>query len=389
MIMLGEYIWIEKLFNRIPLPYPVVSLIASVIICLIFEFFSTKNIINFNLNDIYYAIPVTAASILIAYQLAGIQYLLKDLRKIFKNLFVQQDNNIGLDYLNKKFKYANLNYISVVSIMFVFLIIDIMRMNCYQLGTICDYTRSDICGNYMLFTRPCDFSNPQKLLHSWNFGLDVYRFLVSYLAYYLFGIILWIILSVYQILGDLGENLHKNQINVDIFHVDKAGGLKPLIDFVAKASIYYFFCVAIVITSSISPITPMPLETIFLLVLLFIGIGFFFMGKITIHGIFTQKIQSELDNINQECKIQEQELRHLLSQKRNGKAYEELTFISDSIELLNKERDRLLQIKTNAVDIATLIPFISSVLTAMVAILGRYQELQSQLKGLLPPNFFG
>jgi len=392
------HIWIEALFNRTPIPYPLVSLIAGVVIFLIFEFFSTLDIVNFNLNNIYYFIPISAASFLIAYQLVGIQYLLKDIQKIFKILFPRGENNTCIDKLNNRFKNSNIYHITIISVVVVFLMIDIMRINCYQLGSYqlekCAYTRSSICGIYMLFTPPCYFSNYQLLLHSWNFGLDVYRYVVSYLGYYLLGVILWIILSVSQILRDLSTNPFENQINVDIFHVDKAGGLRPLLDFVTKASIYYLICVAIIISFNFSPLTlshltPFPPEIIFLLVLLFIGIGFFLLGRTIVQSIFTQKIQSELDNINHEYKIQKLELSSLISQERDSKAQEELTFISDYIELLNNERDRLLQIKTNVVDIATLIPFIISVLTTLLAILGKYQELQSQLKGLLPLHLFG
>lgn len=389
--MSEEFIWIESLFKRIPLPYSVVSLIIAFVICLTFEFFSS-NVPLFNLHKITYAIPVASISILIAYQLGGIQYLLSDMRKVFKNICLYQENNPCIENLNNRFMVKKLYYLTIIFVIAFFIIIDILRINCYQLwiyqsGSTCIYNRSDICGSYMFFTKPCYFSAPNLLFHSWSFYLDAYRYVVSYFSYYLLGIILWIIFNVSLILGDLGRDPFKKQIDVDVYNVDKIGGLKPIFNFILKISIYYFICMTIMISSYINPITPVPLEMIFLLILLFIGLSFFIWGKTVVQNIFTQRIQIELLDINRECNKQERELRSLLlSEKRDLKAQEELTFISNSIELLNKERDRLLQLKTSVIDVHNLILFISSTLTTLVVILQKYQEFQSSLKGLLPPH---
>lgn len=393
--MSKEFIWIEALFNRIHLPYFVVSLIIATVIFLVFEFISFKVPSSlFNMHK--YVTPVISISILIAYQLGGIQYLLRDMRKVFKNLCCCQENNPCVEDLNKKFTNKNLYYITVISVVAVFLIIDIRQINCYQLwnhqsgsyyqlGSTCIYNRSNICGSYTLFTPPCDFSNSNLLIHSWRFYLDVYRYAVSYLSYCLLGIILWIIFNISLVLGDLREDLYKSQIKVDIYNVDKIGGLKPLFNFILNVSIYYFICITLMIASKINPVTPAPLEITFLIVLLFIGLSFFFWGRTVVQNIFTQKIQVELHKINLEYEVQRKELISLLSQKKDPKSQEELTFVLRYIELLNKERDGLMQLKTNVIDIYNLILFISSVLSTLVVIFQRYHDLQPLLKGLLLP----
>jgi len=388
--MSEEYIWIEALFNRISVPYPLFSLTVAVIVYLIFEFFSTR-IDIFKLNDFSVLIPYLAGSILIAYQLAGIQYLLRNIRRIFGNPSLFRDYNYSLDNLKKVFAGSHL-YSIILLIFAVFVMIDLMHIYC-QFGNACNYCGTNIGEKHMFYTRYLEFSQ----LYSWNFGLDVYRIVVNFLGYYLLGVILWIIFGISKVLGDISGNFNNGKIDVELFHVDRIGGLKSLLDLVAKVSIYYLICIIIMIISNYSPAQPTPpQETFVLSVLLFIGIGFFFWGKAAVQSIFAQKIQLELDDVNHECKNQEKKLRALLSKERNGrsqgqdangqvldvKSQDELTFISNSIELLNDERDRLLQIKTNVIDISTLLPFIVSVLTAFVAILEQFQELKSQLAGL-------
>jgi hypothetical protein len=378
--MSRKYVWIESLFDKIPLPYPVLSLIVAAVICLIFEFFSTK-VDLFNLYDITYVIPVSAISILIAYQLAGIQYLLNDMRKTFKGLCLRSGSDLGMARLKERFDDSRLCYTTVIPVVAVFVAIDILRLNCYQLGSYdlnsCAYNLSGTCGNYTLFTPPCLFTNPPLLLRSWSFGFDIFRYLISYLGYYLLGIIIWIILIASLLLGDLIGYVQQNRIEMDIFHVDKMGGLKPILDFILKVSIFYFIGVALIITSNLSPLNPVPLEVIFLVILLFIGVGFFFWGKTAIQIIFSDRIQLELTEINHEFEKQNKKLKDLISHDMDDEAQKEMVFLSDSIEILNKERDRLLEIKTSVIDISTLIPFISSFITTLFAILEKYKELRS------------
>ena len=105
--------------------------------------------------------------------------------------------------------------------------------------------------------------------------------------------------------------------------------------------------------------------------------GFFFWGKTAIQIIFSDRIQLELTEINHELEKQKQKLKDLISHDMDDEAQKEMVFLSDSIEILNKERDRLLEIKTSVIDISTLIPFISSFITTLFAILEKYKELRS------------
>jgi hypothetical protein len=64
-----SWIWIEKLFKKIPWPYPIISIIAGCATYLIYLFFSTK--VVFLPWEKFHNLEIAALSILIAFQLAG------------------------------------------------------------------------------------------------------------------------------------------------------------------------------------------------------------------------------------------------------------------------------------------------------------------------------
>ena len=74
-----SWIWIEKLFKKIPLPYPIVSIIAGGIACLIYMFFTTK--VVFFAWEKYHILAIAILSFLIAFQLVVIQYILNNMKK--------------------------------------------------------------------------------------------------------------------------------------------------------------------------------------------------------------------------------------------------------------------------------------------------------------------
>lgn len=352
------WIWVEKIFKKVPIPYPIVSLLIAGIIYLIFWFFSTKVI--FFPWEFYHSFAASTQGILIAFQLGGIQYILNNMKKTFKELCSYPENKENIDSLYVKLKYrfsrSHWYYVIVAIIIAPFIINLISNLS-------------------------VTFYVVEPTI--WSFLLDVYNYAIGYLMYFLLAVFLWIIINIILTLGEMRNDPCKHLIKIDIFNIDKVGGLKPLRDLILKILTFYFICITLAIISYISPFSILSYESIFLIILLLVGVAFFFIGVNTIRKLLKGRIEDEINKINERYQLEHQKLIKLVSEG-NYKG-EELNLVSTALQTLYVERDRMLQLYGSArgYDLKTIVQFLSSFILSLVAFAEKLLQFGLEIKKFL------
>lgn len=344
-----SWIWIERLFKKIAVPYPIVSLIAGGIIFSIYRLFSTK--VSFFPWEKFHILEVAALSILIALQLAGIQYILNDMKKTFRELKLYPEIGVSFDDLYVKLKHRFSSsywyYLLVAAVIVPFIIIKML----------------DILGGGVTFY----IVEPTV----WSFLLDIYNNVIGYLMLFLLAIILWIIFNIAWIFNEMDNDPYKHLIKIDIFSADGIGGLKQLRNFILKILTFYFVCITLAIISYISPFSILSYESFFLIILLLVGVGFFIMGLGTIRKLLKGRIEDEINKINKIYERYYQRFMDIVSEGNYKDKEEELNLVPTIIENLHIERERILKFYGNArgYDRITIIEFVISFIIPLVTFL--------------------
>ncbi len=339
------WVWVEKVFKKIPIPYPVASLLIAGVIYSIFWFFSTK--VVFFPWEFYHSFAASTLGILIAFQLTGIQYSLNIMKKTFRELSSDSKNKADIDSLYVKLRYrfsrSYWYYVIVAAIIFPFVIIDLMRI--------------------LQYSSPFYAVEPTI----WSFLLDIYNYATGYLIYFLLAIFLWIILNIILTLNEMRSDPYEYLIKIDIFNMDGMGGLRQLKDLILRVLTIYFICITLAIISYISPFSIFSFESIFLMILLLVGVVFFFTGVGTIRKLLRGRIEDEIKKINERYQLEHQKLIKLISEG-NYKG-EELNLVSTALQTLYIERDRMLQLYGSArgYDLKTIIQFSSAFVLSLIA----------------------
>jgi len=349
MIDEDSWIWIEKLFKKISVPYPIVSIIAGSVTYLIYLFFSTK--VVFLPWEKFHNLEVAALSILIAFQLAGIQYILNYMKETFRELKLYPKIGVSSDDLFVKLKHRFSSsywyYLLVAAVIVPFIIIEVL----------------DILGGGVTFY----IVEPTV----WSFLLDIYNNVIGYLMLFLLAIILWIIFNIAWMINEIGNDPYRGLIKIDILSVDQIGGLKPLRNLILKTLTFYFVCITLAIMSYISPFNILSYESYFLIILLIVGVGFFIMGVGTIRKLLKGRIEDEINKINERYQRHHQRLMDIDLEGNYKDIGEELNLVSTILETLYNERERILQFYRNAIgfDLITIIKFVSSFILPLVTFL--------------------
>ena len=349
--MLDEHswIWVEKLFKKISVPYPIVSIIAGGIIYLIYWLFSTK--VAFFPWEEFHILEVATLSILIAFQLAGIQNILNDMKKTFRDL--KSYHKIGVNFdnlyitLKHRFSSSYWYYLLVAAVIVPFIIINML-----------DILRGGVT---FYIVEPT----------VWSFLLDTYNSVIGYLMLFLLAIILWIIFNIAWMINEIGNDPYRGLIKIDILSVDQIGGLKPLRNLILKTLTFYFVCITLAIMSYISPFSILSYESYFLIVLLIVGVCFFVVGLGTIRKLLKGRIEDEINKINEKYQRHHQRLMDIDLEGNYKDKLEELNLVSTFLETVYIERERILQFYRNArgYDLVTIIKFVCSFILPLVAFL--------------------
>ncbi len=332
--------WVERALKRISLPYPIVSIIVSIIIYLVFYLFSFK--VDFFPMDFYHRIEVSALSILIGIQLTSIKYFLDRINKDFNYLLPRNARNKS---------YYAISFLVIASYIGVILI------------------RSANGEDPFFFSRYQGY---------WELMLDIFNQGIILFSFLLLSGILWIIFNIAGGLHDIANERAQDRVKVDLFSLDRIGGLNPLKSFILTVTVIYLINIILMIISYITPFGYITYESIFILILLFVGLDFFLLGFKEIRQILQYSIDSEFSLIaadNQKMKIK---FKQILSEDSYSERINELSSISTALGILDGEKEKLLNLNVKIYDIPTLVAFLITFLASLMTYLQKIYEFQSK-----------
>ena len=345
--------WIEKAFKKIPVPYPFISLTLFIICYLFYRFLFGKvecwnhypyvECWNFSTQvecwNLYTHIVVISVCILVAYGPAGIQYFLNNMRYVFGNLEPvpkYEENILDLNHqLEVKFTKSKIYSVILIIVIIPFIAIDPIRGEC-NLYSMCEGATI------------------------WNILLDIFNYAITLLILYSMATILWIIFNISWALNEIEGGSYRHVIKIDLFNVDKVGGLRPIKNLILKLVVYQFVTVSLGILSFVTPNEIIYHEIIFLTMLFSITIYFFFKGLYVISKLLNDKQERETDTINELYQQQHQRLQNIISEEVYWDKEEKLDTILTSMEFLQDERERVLNASKRAYDFKVIFTFIST-----------------------------
>ena len=359
---MSAYTWnsIEALFEKLGLHYLVVSLLLADILYFIYFSFSYFVAI-FELNDPYYVLQLSAMSVLVGYEMAGIKYLLIEARKAFSKIKSDEDNYLisiknAYSILEKRLTKSHRYYAAIIVLIATPpLIIDSQELASGQVSTFYWWEETI----------------PSALL-------DAYNYLVTYLIIMLLAIILWIMVNVLFLIYQMGTGQHLLGLKFNPFSADQIGGLGSLKNLILKFITFYFVCITLMVLSYVGPSSLMSHPSIFYLVLLIIGVMFFAICSLSLQRILKRKIGEELDIISD---LYEKKSKKIIKMYTEENEYnkEDIAKLSTDIEALVKCRERLLKIGWKVFDIKTIAIFIGSFLLTNIVLLQRFSEISSAI----------
>lgn len=349
--------WIEKLANKLAKHYPIYCLIISIAIFSICMIFATK--VKSLPLDFHTFLETSSLSILIGYQFAAIKYLFANIKPTFlklKPLFKDGPFKAYSDFLDKKIQKSMMCYFVILLVVIPFMLLEFSRFLSWKNSS----------GPIPLYFSLFEPSN------QWALGLDIYNHIIGYLALFLLAIIVWRVINLTEIVNVLDSN---TPIKVDIFHVDDMGGLRPMRNFILITVCNYFIILTLAILSYISPRAIISYETIFLIIMLLLGVILFVITLKTIRTMINMGLKQELGKINAEYKKNYNKSIAIISDKEpefNRKELEELSLILDFLE---KERMKIKQLGRRRYDFSMVITFICSFLLPAITLIEKIRVL--------------
>jgi len=287
-------------------------------------------------------------SSLIPFMLGGIQYFLNNMKKIFlylDEIFDKGKNNIYMSS-KKRFTTSYWRYILIVSIIIPFYLID-------WIFPFSSTSYEHFIDMYLLFY---NFSPTM-----WRLAFDIYILILGFIPLLLLSSALWIMLNITWTLLD-SKSISCSSTN-SVYNIKvKIAFIKNI---VLRILTYYFFIISLAVISYLNPIDFYSKETAILLILLLIGVLFFFSGLDSLKQIFQKSVEHELDGINNASQEYIERLKTIGSID-SPDAKEDVNLISNVLNVFQKQREQLEQMNTNVYDIRSSIRFISSLLLPII-----------------------
>ncbi len=166
-------------------------------------------------------------------------------------------------------------------------------------------------------------------------------------------------------LNEIGMESNVRYLMIDLLDADNLGGLSPLRHLVLRFIIYYFLVIALAVITFITPRGVIYYETVVLITLLVIGLAFFFYCWHVIKKILKYEVERQMDAINELCHAKGEELMEIIS-KGDREKEGQMKWLSEGIDTLYKERDRLLKSNTRIYDSSAILAFLGSFLIPLI-----------------------
>jgi len=336
-------VWIAVLFNLSPgIPYWIQAALFGIIIFIIFYIFSLR--VEFFYLETYHLIEVSATCISIAFQLAGINYLLKDMKNAFQTI------NRG-EELEKTFSNTNIYYLIILLVIMPFLALN---------------------AKGLVEASPALFSVLEPTI--WSIALDVYNYATVYFMLLLLATTLWIIFNVSIILNAINSNSTRNFVKIDIYNTDRIGGLSPLRSFILHTSFFYFLSISLAIASYINPFNIISHEGLILLILLIVGFVFIYISFKSIRKILQKNIYYKTKELDLKTKLSKDKLNHIASTNNFSNKLEIVLCHSSLLQFYLNERIFIEKINKNGYNLKTLIQILGLIQPPFIAIFTIYHE---------------
>ncbi|OPX77961.1 MAG: hypothetical protein A4E45_01625 [Methanosaeta sp. PtaB.Bin039] len=331
--------WLEQLIEPIPVNYFLASYFSSLVIFSIYYLFSWR-VILFQWH-IYHALQSLGQSILVGYLMAGLIYLSARTREVFGHIDIIYDNR-SMDFsakIEKRVTGAKGHHlILLLSVIAPFVILSWGQLPYYQ----------------------WEPSN-------WALGLDIFGYSLSFLILALLTELIWLMANIVWSVNELGCASNQLSSNCDVFSLDMK--LNPIKNFFLIFISYYFIAIALIIGDYTSPTGEISYEPIYFAVLLAVGVALFIAGLEAVQRIISCRVEKELEILNFRREEQYQLLIGITSGNDSLGKTAEIDYISNLLNIIQKERESLLQINRRAYDITSMSLFISSFLIPLLTLL--------------------
>jgi hypothetical protein len=303
-----------------------------------------KNI--FSVSD---KIGILFMSISIALQLFGIQYFLTKMKGSFGELIVssesKDDSLRPFDLLKTNFTSSKILYLLIL-IAFLSLAAD--KIDAFYSGS-----------------EPFFYQgNPT----SWALGLDIYNNLVSLFLLYLLAILLWMIFSISYMLFKINNDLYA-LLRIEPFDADRAGGLKPLRELLLGFNIFYFLIIALAILTNFATRGLSSFESASIGLLWLIGVVLFLYDWYALRRFLRGKIGDEVSILSEVLESKRKQLIDLVSKNEEKENEGQICLLSNVLDIIDKERERIQQYKIKLIDAKTIILFAGFSALFIIAIL--------------------
>jgi len=332
--------------NKIPAPYQVSSLFIGIIIYLYYEFFSMmmKNI--FPVSD---KIGILFMSISIALQLFGIQYFLTKMKGSFGELIVssesKDDSLCPFDLLKTNFTTSRVLYLLILA---AFLLFATAKIDAFYSGSEPFFSQG----------------NPT----SWALGLDIYNNLVSLFLLYLLAILLWMIFNISYMLFKINNDLYA-LLKIEPLDADRAGGLKPLKELLLGFNIFYFLIIPLAVFANFASRGLSSFESASIGLLWLIGVVLFLYDWYALRRFLRGKIGDGVSILSEIQESKRKQLIDLVSKNEEKENEGQICLLSNVLDIIDKERERIQQYKIKLIDAKTIILFAGFSALSLIAIL--------------------
>jgi hypothetical protein len=334
--------WFDGLLKGTRLPYPVLSLIIGVIIYIIYLFFGRMIEHEWTFED---KLNLSLIGILIAYELSGLQYLLDKFKIILSHL-----NLLNIDNDGKSIK----KFDSVFADPYWFISLVVLVILPFYITDWISPTNFTLMENYSLMQQFLpDYAEKPTY---WILVFDIYNWFLGFLALFLLACILWIVLNITQTIRAEGSDVQNLSLNTNAFSVHMK--LRPIKSSILMIIFYYFVCISLIYLSY--GLTDYLFEKIILLSLLVIGLTFFFSGYESLYGLVRRQAEFEMDQLNKKKQDYTKKLLAIDSTGDYESKIKETNFISNMLDVLQKQRDSLTNTDTKIYDLRSIIGIISA-----------------------------
>jgi hypothetical protein len=176
------------------------------------------------------------------------------------------------------------------------------------------------------------------------------------------------IFSISYMLFKINNDLYA-LLKIEPFDADRAGGLKPLRELLLGFNIFYFLIIALAILTNFATRGLSSFESASIGLLWLIGVVLFLYDWYALRRFLRGKIGDEVSILSEIQESKRKQLIDLVSKNEEKENEGQICLISNLLDIIDKERERIQQYKIKLIDAKTIILFASFSALSMIAIL--------------------